>query len=1332
MPCKFCKNKHNSLLHFDKNKSEPIVSQVAEKTLETVKNESVVPPENTNCSAINSRSKFVVLPTVVVSFSCGNASGFLRAMLDCCSQVTLLADSVVEKFKLPITKSVNCVSGLGSQVKSSYACNLTLMSRISRFQINVDASVVSQSAITYLIPSDNLFASAEPPVSLKYAEKSLGYRSIDMIIGNEYYERCMLNSALTFDGIVFKETRFGWTPTGPISKSAPTDASCNTVFSFVTTKEIHDDLRKFWEIEEVEPIRVAEPEHVLCEQHFNSTFTRAENGRFIVRLPVKGSLDSLGDSRVRALRCLLSSERRRSSQPKLDKMYRDFMKEYEALGHMSLVAEPDLSVGPKYYIPHHAVLRPSSTTTKLRVVFNASAQTVNGPSLNELLMCGPKTQADLFDILINFRMHRVAFGADVTKMYRQVFVNEADRDLQRILWRDNPSEPIKEYRLNTVTYGTVSASFLATKCLSVLAESAGENSEVAHVIKNCVYMDDLLCSAPTVEEALKLQRSVHAVLMQGQFPLRKYISNESDFLRNLDPKLMEGGVLNLLPETTTYVLGLIWEPNQDVFRVKIAFEESLFNALITKRVVIAFSARIFDPLGFLAPVTIGFKILLQNIWREKKGWDDPVSEENRSNFLDSAKDLEKLREMTIRRPYSLLPVQKRQLIGFCDASLSVYCAVVYMKTISYNDSEETFLICSKTKVTPLAKKTSDGTSEVSNIHRFELMAAALLADLIKRLSTRLAIEVSDIRTYSDSKVTLCWLAKPPETWKLFIRNRVAKIQALIPYTCWSYVRSHNNPADLPTRKLSSKKLIDSEIWVRGPTKIDENDSEQQNNLSLYHQTVVDSAVENTVNEVNSVTEVPSSLFESSSFNRLLRAVARILRLRNRKTLSPSQFVEPLSAEELKVSFLKLVKHAQELAFPEEIRKLKNGKSLERRSRLWFLEPVLDEEGVMRASGRLQNTDLCNDKRQPIIMNSKNAFILLYAKYIHEKYFHSGAKFIVSFLSNKFRFVGGIHSLSKAIVRKCVVCARFNYRPQEQQMAPLPLERVTISSPFTVVMIDFAGPFDTKCVGHRSVIHFKTYLCVFVCLSTRAVHFEVSSSLETERFLQAFDRFKARRGPPRKIYSDNGSTFKKARNLLNFDWKLGPPYGPHHQGLAEAAVKSAKRCLMKVTKNCVLTFEEYNTIFAKIEATLNSRPLCAHRDGYITPGHFLTGKHLLVPPEPELVSVTLDQRYHLVEKIFRDFWCSWSRNYLNEINNRTRWLKKKPNLKIGDVVLVFDPDTKPSEWPLAVITKVHVSTDDLVRRVTVRCGGKEYEKPITRIILLPIENSDSESSRGTVC
>ena len=296
-------------------------------------------------------------------------------------------------------------------------------------------------------------------------------------------------------------------------------------------------------------------------------------------------------------------------------------------------------------------------------------------------------------------------------------------------------------------------------------------------------------------------------------------------------------------------------------------------------------------------------------------------------------------------------------------------------------------------------------------------------------------------------------------------------------------------------------------------------------------------------------------------------------------------------------------------FQSEISALSENRAIASDSKIHCLTPFLNVSGMLRVGGRLANSDLFEERKHPLILSAKSQFVQLYAEYLHNSYFHAGARFLTSFLAHRFYVVGGAPSMVKRITYKCVICARFNRKPMSQLMGQLPLERVRASPPFTNVMVDFGGPFTVKCVGHRSVTFFEVHLCIFVCMAIHAVHLEELSAIKAEDFVHAIHRFVARRGMPSKLYSDSGPPFFKAKKILKIDWEFGPPLGPHRQGLVEFSVKSAKRSLSKVTKGHTLTFEELTTLFAQIEAVKNSRPLCRYGDGYLTPGHFLTGRHL---------------------------------------------------------------------------------------------------------------------------
>jgi len=229
----------------------------------------------------------------------------------------------------------------------------------------------------------------------------------------------------------------------------------------------------------------------------------------------------LGTFRLSTERRLHAIERRLERDPDLKVQYHNFMKEYEQLGHMEPAIQQEGN-NRCYFLPHHLVFKETSSITKTRVEFYGSAKTSNGLSLNDILQVGATVQPDLYTIVLRFRTHQVCFTADIVKMYRQIVVHPEDRDLQRILWRYSTDKPIQEYRLTTVTYGTSSAPFLATRSLKKLADDNEQKyPRAAQVLNNDFYVDDLLSGTSTIEDALNVQKELSALLQTAGLTLRK-------------------------------------------------------------------------------------------------------------------------------------------------------------------------------------------------------------------------------------------------------------------------------------------------------------------------------------------------------------------------------------------------------------------------------------------------------------------------------------------------------------------------------------------------------------------------------------------------------------------------------------------------------------------------------------------------------------------------------------------------------------------------------------------------------------------------------------------
>ncbi|XP_070524591.1 uncharacterized protein [Cardiocondyla obscurior] len=293
------------------------------------------------------------------------------------------------------------------------------------------------------------------------------------------------------------------------------------------------------------------------------------------------------------------------------------------------------------YLPHHCVLKISDRITKIRVVFNGSATLTDGRSLNENLLCGQNILPQLADILTNWRRHRLAVVTDIEKMYSQILVVKRDRDMQRILWRENASEQVQEYCLNTLTYGLVSAPYLALRVIRQLAEDEQNHFPIgAAVLRTKTYVDDILTGAQTVNEVRDLIRELINICAAGGFPLKKWAIG-SKLLANVVPGTTQKNPLEWHPAKGHAILGLRWLPELDAFFFKI---DPIPDSVPTKRKIFSETAQLFDPLGWLAPVIVRAKILLQSLWLKKLEWDQPLSQEDQEYWKKFRKELPQLKK----------------------------------------------------------------------------------------------------------------------------------------------------------------------------------------------------------------------------------------------------------------------------------------------------------------------------------------------------------------------------------------------------------------------------------------------------------------------------------------------------------------------------------------------------------------------------------------------------------------------------------------------------------------------------------------------------------------
>jgi len=1317
--CKTCNKNHHTLLHFEKQHQNQQQSDNSTSTSSET-NSSIV---STHFS--NNYSNHVLLSTALVKVKDHHGSDHvLRVLLDNGSEASFITESCVQALGLSRRKANVTVSGISSSNigHSRGFVSMNLSSCINNSNFEVEALILSK--VTGTIPKFKCSSYNWSHIQgLKLADPQYYQPAeIDMLLGAEVADSIML------DGIIHgpKETPtarnsiLGWIVSGKVN------ANCVQTYH-VHHCEIDSILRKFWELEELPPQKYLNKEEKLCEIHFIKTQHRNSSGRFVLPLPFNEKIKQLGESRERAIRRLKQVERRIGNNQQQQEEYAKFMNEYIALQHMEKIPASEIIQDSTYYLPHHFVLKQESSTTNFRVVFDGSAKSTTGISLNNCLMAGTNVQDDLFALLLRFRTYPVALKADIGKMYRQFLIPKEEADYQRIVWRESSLKPIEDFRLLTLTYGTTSAAFLATRSLKQLAEDGKlEFPTASKALSQDFYVDDLMSGAATEAEAVKLQQQLCKLLQTAGMELRKWSSSHQSVIKQIPMEMREvQDCLELKSDAAIKALGIHWNPNNDTFSFSVVYPR---NSKLTKRNVLSELAKVFDPLGWLSPVTINAKVLFQDLWKLNLGWDDELPENIQQQWNNYQANITEIKNIQIPRCIIVSKSRSQQLHAFCDASEKAYGAVLYLRSEKYDGSVAVHLITSKTRVAPIKQ---------ISLPRLELCGAVLLANLVSsfKQATNLNIQLF---AWTDSTIVIRWLSAFPGRWKTFVANRVAEIQDLVPREEWRHVASEDNPADCISRGISPSELPNHSLWWSGPAWLHHHEfpTYQQH----YNEEDVAAEEKASVQLCHHLNIQESLLSKYSSLSKLKRITAYIRRYFNNISSKLKKKTGFLTSQELQDALYYWIMQVQAKEFASDIKALLTSKELSTSSKIKQLNPFLDEKGMLRVGGRLQHSNVHEETKHQIILPSNNTLTNLIVSHYHLTNLHAGFQLLWASLQRRFWIVRA-RDVIRHQIRKCVICRRVRAETASQLMGSLPSARVNPGKPFNQTGLDFAGPFNIKPFKGRGNRTFKCYFVIFICLATKAVHLESVGEMTTEAFIGSLKRFVARRGLCSKLFSDCGTNlvgadkelqllFKSSQHqsaisnhLANkgIDWHFNSPAAPHQGGLWEAGVKSVKYHLKRVIGNALLTLEEFNTVLCQVEGCLNSRPLCAMSgdpDDYsvLTPGHFLTGEALNAIPEPDLTTIKMNRlsRWQHTQQLLQHFWIRWSTEYLTSLQQRFKWIQKRGNLQVGDLVTIRDERLPPLKWSMGRIVDVHPGADSLVRVATVKTMSGELKRPIAKL------------------
>ena len=450
---------------------------------------------------------------------------------------------------------------------------------------------------------------------------------------------------------------------------------------------------------------------------------------------------------------------------------------------------------------------------RIRVVFDGSAQ-FDGSSLNSQLLQGPDLMNSLLGILCRFRQEQIAVTCDVEKMFHQFQVIPQHRDYLRFVWwpqGDVEADPLT-YRMKVHVFGAVSTPAYANFAMRRMAEEYREvcGDRAADFVTHNFYVDDGLKSVPTVEDAKDLVGSVRDMCKRGSLHLYKFVSNSKEVLESIskEDRAVTVRATELIHENLPIerTLGVQWCVTSDT----LGFRVILQDKPLTKRSILSTISSVYDPLGFVAPVILRGKQILQKVCNESVDWDTPLMDSCRSEWEQWQHELlclDRLKISRCFRPEGFETKCKIQLHHFSDASDKGYAQCSYIRMINKKGEVHCAFVMGKSRVTPRKQIT---------VPRLELTAAVISAKVAAILRRELDYEIEEETFWSDSTVVLGYIANKARRFHVYVANRVQQIHDLTSPDQWKHVKSAENPADEGSRGLAAQELSSDSRWLVGP------------------------------------------------------------------------------------------------------------------------------------------------------------------------------------------------------------------------------------------------------------------------------------------------------------------------------------------------------------------------------------------------------------------------------------------------------------------------------------------------------------------------------------
>lgn len=1341
-----CEFLHHELLHKPDDHLQPRVDEVQ--------------PARVNAHTTSKSSCiFKVLPVII-----RNGDKFVNtyAMLDDCSSLTLISQDLADELEASGPKQSLCLQWT-SNVKriesDSQILNLQISGKISDkpYQLKCrtieNLSLPKQSLDYDLLSSEFQHLKNLPVSSYSNAHIGvlIGINNPTLLLTHNYKFNTDEEPIAAF-------TKLGCVVFGS-SKSVMNNANIFHVREcecFVDNVKLDKLIRDSYAVESLgltKSIGIVPTEEKRASEIWEKT-TKFLGDRYETGLLFKYDTFKMPNNynlAVRRLQCLLRKcEKEIGMKSIINKKIEDHVQK----GYARRIEATELQEfgNNKWYLPIFVVQNPNKPN-KPRLVWDAAATTYE-TSLNSVLVKGPDLLSGLLPILLRFRQHKIAMSADIQEMFHQIRIRQEDQKYQLFLWPDKDGNIIT-YAMVGMTFGASCSPATAQHIKNLNARTfAYQYPRAVEAIVENHYVDDLLESLESEEEAIQLAKDVINIHQRAGFNIRNWVSNSvkvSNSLSGYEPEAKKTLQISTEP-TMEKVLGMWWETSTDYFSYSLRYHKMSKEIwkgerVPTKREVLRAVMSIYDPLGLLSHVLIFPKILLQNIWRTESSWDEAISPHLASDWKRWIDILPSVENLKIPRWYGYnSKVNQVDIHTFTDASNEAYAAAVYMRFFDpESNSVKVILIAAKSRVAPL---------KYMSIPRLELMGAVVGARLAETIKINLKIQIRKFVFWTDSTCVLAWIHSDHRKYRPYVAARIGEILETTSSNDWRYVPSNCNVADEATR-LKIVTPVSQCRWYNGPSFLYNEECEWPINKVKKHET--EEMMSQYVAAVN-VHHAEIMADNISSWPKLCRVQAYVNRfIENLKRSKQGKrlLTDYFSSQELRSSENTLYRQAQEEGYPEEISSLEsNVCTVSKNSPVFKDSPYLDEFKVMRAKSRIDAVNgIPLSVKRPILLPKNNRITNLIMMFFHKMYHHGNSETVINEMRQKF-IIPSMRVKLRSIKNQCQWCKNRTAKPQTVIMGNLPTARLaTFARAFTCIGIDYFGPLYVAVKRSRE----KRWVILITCLTTRAVHLEIAHSLSTDSCILGLRRFMNRRGTPRQIYSDNATNFKSASKELkaamekvngklvalhfttsDTEWSFIPPASPHMGGAWERMVRSVKSIIsstfpFKTTPND----ETLLSVLLEAENIINSRPLTYvpldnETDEAITPNHFILGSSngLKSLGEFEADGSTL-RSFWKQSQLYADIiWRKWVKEVLPDLRRRSKWHTEGRPIKLNDIVLIIEENTPRNCYKKAMVIGLNTGHDGRIRSVTLQTGNSILVRPISKLAVLDVYSQKSNESIPT--